>query len=137
MIAVGTLFFAKDTKRVLFLMRNNTKTRNTWGMVSGKVESTEGIMEGLFREIHEELGRNPVIIKMIPLDLYTSEDNGFEFYSYIFVVEKEFIPLLNSEHAGYCWVELDKHPKPLHPGLWNSINTDAVREKIKFVENLY
>jgi 8-oxo-dGTP pyrophosphatase MutT (NUDIX family) len=137
MIAVGALFYAKNTQRVLFLMRNNTRTKNTWGMVSGKLDPNEAVMAGLQREINEELGCNPDILKIIPIDIYTSEDAGFTFYSYIFVIENEFLPILNSENAGYCWVTLDKHPKPLHPGLWNSINTDVISKKIKFIEHIF
>jgi hypothetical protein len=51
-------------------------------------------------------------------------------------VEKEFIPILNAEHSGYAWTEIEKYPKPLHPGIWASLNTDVILEKIKFVQDL-
>jgi 8-oxo-dGTP pyrophosphatase MutT (NUDIX family) len=136
MIAAGTLFYALSTKRFLFLMRNNTRTKNTWGLVGGKINSHENVAEGLKRELTEEIGEFPQIIKQIPLETFTSMDDEFKYHSFIFVVEKEFIPILNAEHSGYAWTEIEKYPKPLHPGIWASLNTDVILEKIKFVQDL-
>lgn len=49
----------------------------------------------------------------------------------------EFLPILNEEHRGFCWVELDDHPKPLHPGVWRTINFEAVTKKIKTIEKIF
>jgi 8-oxo-dGTP pyrophosphatase MutT (NUDIX family) len=137
MIASGALFFSIHTKRFLFLLRNNTRTKNTWGLCGGKLIEGESVIEGLNREIEEEIGFLPKTEKIIPLDKFVSFDGGFEYHSFIFVLENEFIPILNDEHDGYCWVSLEKHPKPLHPGLWNSISTKEILEKIKYVEGAY
>jgi 8-oxo-dGTP pyrophosphatase MutT (NUDIX family) len=117
-------------------MRNNTRTKNTWGLVGGKINSHENVAEGLKRELTEEIGEFPQIIKQIPLETFTSMDDEFKYHSFIFVVEKEFIPILNAEHSGYAWTEIEKYPKPLHPGIWASLNTDVILEKIKFVQDL-
>lgn len=133
MIAAGVLFYSLSTRRFLFLLRNNTRTKETWGMPGGKLHSDENTMTGLLRELSEELGSYPPILKYIPLETFTSMDEEFTYHSFIFVIEKEFIPILNSEHSGYAWAELDKYPKPLHPGVWNTINIDVILDKIKLV----
>ena len=51
-------------------------------------------------------------------------------------VEEEFPPILNDEHCGYAWVGDDKYPKPLHPGLFSTINIDNVVEKLASLKNL-
>jgi hypothetical protein len=40
------------------------------------------------------------------------------------------MPKLNGEHIGYAWVSGERYPKPLHPGLFNMINFDIVRDKL-------
>ena len=117
-------------------MRNNTRTKNTWGLVGGKIHENENIMDGLYRELTEEIGEFPPIIKQIPLETFTSMDEEFKYHSFIFVVENEFIPKLNSEHSGYAWSDIEKYPKPLHPGMWANLNTKVILDKIKLVQGL-
>ena len=105
-------------------------------MPGGKLHSDENVITGLMRELKEELGDFPVILKHIPLETFTSMDDEFKYHSFIFVIEDEFIPRLNEEHSGYAWAKIEKYPKPLHPGLWNSINTDVILDKIKLIEEL-
>jgi hypothetical protein len=49
----------------------------------------------------------------------------------IFVEIPEFIPKLNDEHCGYAWVGDGQYPKPLHPGLFSTVNFDVVQSKLK------
>jgi len=134
--AAGALFYSVETKRFLFLLRNNTRTRGTWGMPGGKLNHEENIIEGLRRELVEELGAIPEIIKYIPLEKFTSMDSEFQYHSFIFLVNNEFLPKLNNEHSGYAWTSLEKYPRPLHPGLFQSFKIDVILEKIKFIQNL-
>lgn len=136
MEAAGAIFYSQATHRVLFLLRNNTKTKNTWGIVGGKLAPGENIMSGLAREIKEELGFSPSVIKQIPLETFTSVDEEFKYHSFIFITDSEFIPILNSEHSGYAWVTLEKYPRPLHPGVWNTLNVDVIMEKIKSLKDI-
>ena len=53
--ASGCLFYAKSTKRFLFLNRQQ-KQKGTWGMVGGSTHDTETPWQGLQREIIEEIG---------------------------------------------------------------------------------
>ncbi len=134
---VGTLFFSKNTKRYLFLLRHGARFSNTWGLVGGKIEKNETILEALNREIIEEIGMMPDIIKYIPIESFTSNDNQFQYHTYICQVNNEFLPILNHEHVGYCWTSLPNYPKPLHPGVWNIFNFDVIKEKIKTIETIF
>lgn len=137
MISSGGLFYSQETHRFLFLLRNHTRTKDTWGMSGGKIHSDETVISGLKRELAEELGELPEIIKFIPLETFTSSDEGFKYHSFIFVIDKEFIPKLNEEHSGYSWSLINKYPKPLHPGLFQSINTEVIINKIKLINILF
>lgn len=132
--AAGALFFSKSTKRYLFLLRDDDTHANTWGLVGGRVEANESIVECLKREIIEEIGEKE-ISKIIPLDLYTSQDEKFEYHTFACIVENEFVPLLNHEHKGYCWTTIDGVPKPIHPALYNSIHVDEMKSKLQSLEN--
>ena len=104
-----------------------------WGIVGGTNEGIETPWEGLRREIKEEIGSLPEIKKTIPLETFVSNDDHFNFHTYLCVVEKEFIPVLNDEHDGYAWVEFGNWPKPLHQGLKNTLTSKINKEKLKTV----
>lgn len=133
---VGALIYAKSTNRYLFLLRNKTKHAGSWGIVGGKIEEGETVMQGLIREIQEEIGLNYSKKKFIPLETFTADNRKFAYYTFVVSTDEEFVPKLNAEHRGYCWVELDDHPRPLHPGLWRSFNFDIVKKKIKTLESI-
>ena len=134
--AAGALFYSKKTKRYLFLLRDDDTYQNTWGLVGGRVENKETIIAALKREIFEEIGEIK-IEKSIPLDLYTSSDQKFEYHTFVCIVENEFIPQLNHEHKGYCWTTLTGIPKPIHPALYNSMNMEELKNKLVALEILF
>jgi 8-oxo-dGTP pyrophosphatase MutT (NUDIX family) len=82
----------------------------------------------------EEIGGTINDAKLIPLEKFTSDNDKFIYHTFIVPVEEEFVPVLNNEHRGYCWVSLEDHPKPLHPGVWRTINFEAVVAKIRTLE---
>lgn len=133
---VGTFIYSTSTHRYLFLLRNSTKYAGTWGLAGGKVDANEQILASLTRELKEELGYEFHDIKVIPIEKFTSDNGHFAYHTFLISVEEEFVPILNYEHRGYCWVSLEDHPKPLHPGVWRTINFTAVMEKIKTLEKV-
>jgi 8-oxo-dGTP pyrophosphatase MutT (NUDIX family) len=136
-VCSGGLFLAKDTKRFLFLLRTQGKTAGTWGLVGGKKEPTDLTpFDALHREINEEVGKTPPIKKIIPLELFTSNDQQFQYNTYVLVVDKEFIPTLNIEHAGYAWCDFNAWPKPLHQGVKTSLSNKTIRTKIELLLEL-
>ncbi len=135
--AAGCLVFARDTGRVLTLLRSNTRHSNTWGLVGGKVDAGETVITGLLREMQEEIGC-VAVVKTVPLETFTSNDSNFAFYTFMCVVDREFIPQLNHEHAGYAWTTIDNLPRPLHPGVYATIAVDdVIREKAHVVARQY
>ena len=136
-ICSGGIFLAKDTKRFLFLLRTQGKTARTWGLVGGRKEPTDiTAYDALTREIQEEVGKIPTIRKTIPLELFVSNDQHFQYNTYVLLVDKEFIPTLNEEHAGYSWCDYDNFPKPLHQGVKNSFSNKIIKAKIELLLDL-
>ena len=131
----GALIYCRTTHRYLFLLRNNSKHSGSWGLVGGKIEKHESIIDGLHREINEEIGSIDYE-KIVPIEKFTSENGRFFFHTYAIVVDCEFVPTLNHEHRGYCWVPLKDHPRPLHPGVWRSFKFTEVIEKLNTIETL-
>ena len=134
--AAGALFLSTQTKRFLFLMRADDTYTDTWATVGGRAELGETVIESLSREIQEEIGFLPIVRKTIPVDLFVSNDGKFEFHMFVCLVDKEFIPNLNSEHKGYAWSGIDNFPKPLHPALYNALKNNELKSKIESVLDL-
>lgn len=134
--AAGALFLSTQTKRFLFLMRADDTYTDTWATVGGRAELSETVIESLSREIQEEIGFLPIVRKTIPVDLFVSTDGKFEFHMFVCLVDKEFIPNLNSEHKGYAWSGIDNFPKPLHPALYNALKNNELKNKIQSVLDL-
>lgn len=124
--AAGIFFYSIDTKRYLYLLRSSEKN---WSIPGGKLEQNETIYDGLKRECLEEMGYFPNNAKIIPIQKFINYD--FTYHTFFCAVDYEFIPNLNYEHAGYAWVEEVLYPKPLHPGLYNTISFDIVQNKLK------
>jgi len=133
---VGTFIYSVSTQRYLFLLRNSSKHSGTWGLAGGKIESGEQLLDSLYRELNEELGLDFRANKVIPIEKFTSDNHKFTYNTFLIPIAEEFVPKLNFEHRGFCWVSLDDHPKPLHPGVWRTVNFKAVVEKIKTLETV-
>ena len=133
MKAVGVWFYSINTKRYLYLLRNDVKNPGTWGLAGGKVEEGESLLVAIQRECTEELGSMPDYIRMVPLEQFTSGDDCFRYHTFFCCVAEEFIPILNEEHLGYAWIDTMTWPKPMHPGLWNTVNFDAIKTKIETI----
>ena len=129
-IGCGALIYSIQTKRYLFLLRNQKRHAGSWGLVGGGVEPDETPVQALHREIQEEIGIVD-ILKIIPLEKFTADNTNFEYHTYLCTVETEFVPILNNEHRGYAWTALADHPKPLHPGVWRTFSFRSIVDKIK------
>lgn len=132
-ICSGALFYAKSTRRVLLLQKAHGKHTGTWGLVGGTNVQGETPWQGLQREIAEEIGLVPEVIKSISLETFVSNDNVFNFHTYLCVIKEEFVPVLSSEHCAWAWTTIDYAPKPLHQGLRSSFGNKAIRSKLQTV----
>jgi dATP pyrophosphohydrolase len=116
-VGAGVLFCARDTKRMLFVLRSSTcESPNTWCCLGGGVEPGETLEQGVRREVMEE-GGFTAPFDLIPM--HVDNQGDFTFHNYFAWVEKEFTPVLNNEHTEYKWSS--ELPTPIHPGLLRSI----------------
>lgn len=119
--ASGVLIKATETNRVLLLLRNDYPyAPNTWSMVSGTIETGESSLEGLKREVNEELSIDPNIItyRFMGSELLY---NKISFTWYEGLTHKEFIPKLDEENLDYGWFDINNLPEPLYPGTLDKI----------------
>lgn len=134
--AVGIWFYAINTQRYLYLLRNDPRHPGTWGLPGGKMDAGETLIQAIERECSEEMGSMPQYIRLAPLEKFTSADHGFVYHTFFCSVATEFTPVLNDEHVGWAWIDSGHWPKPMHPGLWSTVNFDAVREKTSVMERV-
>jgi 8-oxo-dGTP pyrophosphatase MutT (NUDIX family) len=129
----GALFLSQDTRRFLLVQKAAGKKEGIWGLVGGKAEAGESVWQALQREVVEEIGSMPEIVKALPLETFVSDDTHFDFQTYICIVRQEFIPKLSDEHKGWAWCEIESWPKPTHQGIRNTFTNKAIRAKIQTV----
>lgn len=136
--AAGVVFLAKDTGRCLLQLRNSDKRfKNTWGFWGGMIERGETPYECIQRELEEEIGFVPELKKLNPIDVYQSKDRNFYYYSFVAVVDNEFIPKLNGESAGYAWVDIGVWPQPLHNGARLTLNKNGGTDKLQTILKIH
>jgi len=132
-VCSGALLYAKKTGRFLLLQKSHGKHAGTWGLVGGTNITGETPWQGLQREIAEEIGSVPAMLKTIPLETFVSNDKIFNFHTYLCVLDTEFTPVLSDEHCGWAWATIDRAPKPLHQGLRNSFSSKIIRTKLQTI----
>ena len=128
-ISAGIFFYSKNTKRYLYLLRNDKSP--SWSIPGGKIDKNETLLIGLERECLEEMSVWNKDWKLIPIQKFTN--NTFTYHTFFCEIDNEFIPTLNDEHCGYAWVKDEHYPKPLHPGLFSTVNIDIVQEKLSIL----
>lgn len=125
--AAGIFFYSSSTDRFLYLLRTDARNQS-WSIPGGGIEADETLLDGLTRECSEEMNIDITSFKLIPIQKFVN--NNFVYHTFFCSVDDEFIPKLNHEHCGYAWVGNDQYPKPLHSGLFSTINFDLVKEKL-------
>jgi hypothetical protein len=117
----GILFLSKNTKRILLILENQKWTVPTFPRRSTLLEDVRDLLDDYSQG------------KLIPLELYLSEDKGFEYGTYICLVDQEF---LTTASNTICWSDIDNLPKQLHNGLKTTLNSSVIRTKIDTVLEL-
>jgi hypothetical protein len=116
----GVLFISLDTQRILLVYENTKWTVPTFEII-------DNIFDDGQRLILKYTGDRG---KLLPIELYLSEDKGFEYGTYICLVNTEF---LTTESNTICWSSLVDLPKGLHSGLKSTILNPLIRAKIDTV----
>jgi hypothetical protein len=117
----GLLFLAKTTGRILLILDNDRWTVPTFQRNNSLLEDADILLNQYAR------GR------IVPIELYLSEDRGFEYGTYVCVVDQEFLTVSSKT---VCWADLDCLPKQLHSGLRTTLNNQVIRVKIETVMEL-
>ncbi len=117
----GLLFLAKTTSRILLILEDSKWTVPTFVRKSTLLDDAAGLLEKYSK------GR------IVPIELYLSEDRGFEYGTYVCLVDQEF---LTTDAETIAWSNLDYLPKQLHNGLKTTLNNTQIRTKIETVLEL-
>lgn len=116
--AAGIVFVAPDGD-ILLLRRAPTEKNfgGHWSLPGGGVDAGETPEQGALREAREEIGAE--IPSGSPGRLLDRRitPTGLAFHTFAFPVTEKFTPVLNDEHTGYAWANLDMLPGPLHPAV--------------------
>ena len=117
----GLLFLAKNTGRILLILEDSRWTVPTFERQSVLLEDAAPLLKEYSQ------GR------ILPIELYLSEDRGFEYGTYVCLVEDEFLTLAANTVA---WCDLNFLPKQLHTGLKVTLGNEIIRTKIETILEL-
>jgi hypothetical protein len=117
----GLLFLSKTTGRILLILEDQKWTVPTFIRNSTLLEDADDLMNSY------NVGR------ILPIELYVSEDKGFEYGTYVCLADLEF--QTNSTRT-YAWCSLDHLPRDLHSGLKYTLNNQLNRTKISTILEL-
>lgn len=117
----GLLFLSISTKKILLVLENQCWTVPTFQRKNSLLDDASNLFNDYAKG------------KVLPIELYMSEDRGFEYGTYVCLVEQEFI--LNKE-ISYAWCKIDSMPKNLHSGLKYTLNNQITKTKIETIMEL-
>lgn len=114
----GLLFLDKKTGRILLIFEDSKWTVPTFPRQAALLEDAQELLA------QYKQGR------ILPIELYLSEDKGFEYGTYVCVVDGEFLTIAADT---ICWSSLNNLPKNLHTGLKTTLNNQLIRAKIETI----
>ena len=117
----GLLFLSKTTSRILLILEDQKWTVPTFARNSTLLQDAEKLMSDY------------AIGRILPIELYLSEDRGFEYGTYVCLTDSEF---LTAASQTICWASFDHLPKNLHAGLKTTFNNQLIRTKIDTILEL-
>jgi hypothetical protein len=117
----GLLFLAKTTGRILLILEDSKWTVPTFSRSAALLEDASVLLNSY------HAGR------IVPIELYLSEDRGFEYGTYICLVEEEF---LTTTASTICWSDINHLPKQLHAGLKTTLSNQIIKTKIETIMEL-
>lgn len=117
----GLLFLAKTTKRILLILEDAKWTVPTFSRNKSLLEDVTPLTENFSNG------------KILPIELYLSEDRGFEYGTYVCLVDQEF---LTTKAESIAWCGLDHLPKNLHNGLKATLQNSIIQSKISTILEL-
>jgi hypothetical protein len=116
----GILFISKKSFRVFLILDNLKWTVPSFSKKENVFDDSKDLILTLTGSVN----------KLIPIELYVSQDNGFEFNTYVCLVDSEFVPAGNET---YAWANIDQLPKSIHAGLKSSLSNKLTRSKLETI----
>lgn len=117
----GLLFLSKSSRRILLIFADNQWTVPTFSRKTTLLEDSKSLLDQYSQG------------KILPIELYLSEDKGFEYGTYICLVDQEF---LTQAVPTIAWCDLKFLPKQLHNGLKTTLNNSIIKAKIDTILEL-
>lgn len=122
--AAGILFVSNG--KALLLKRSNTESHpKEWAFPGGHIEEGETPEQAALREFQEECG---LAYTGELSQIMRTNDGDVEFTTFLAQAPEQFKPILNDEHTGFGWFELDDYPNKTHPQVKSLFQTDKVRD---------
>jgi len=119
----GLLFFSTNTGRVLLVLEDTKWTVPTFPRLDNLLKDAHPLIDSYYGK--------PA--RVLPIELYLSEDKGFEYGTYVCLVKDEFLTTVSSTIS---WGSLNNLPKQLHTGLKNTLNNPIIRTKLDTILEL-
>lgn len=115
----GILFLSKSSKRIMLILNDQHKwTVPTFEKKTTILEDSKSILDKFSKG------------KIVPIELYLSEDKGFEYGTYVCLVSDEF---LSQKEKTISWCSLEHLPKQLHNGLKVTLNNAIIKAKLETI----
>jgi hypothetical protein len=114
----GLLFLSKKTERILLILEDQKWTVPTFPRKSTLLDDANTLLASFSSG------------KIIPIELYLSEDRGFEYGTYVCLVSDEF---LTTAVDTLAWCTFKNLPKSMHNGLKNTLNNQIIQTKISTI----
>jgi len=117
----GLLFLSKSTGKILLIHQDEKWTIPTFVRESSILEDARTLLEQYSHG------------KILPIELYLSFDKGFEYGTYVCLVDQEFLIL---GIKTYAWCSMDDLPKNLHNGLKQTLQNNIIKLKLNTILEL-
>ena len=118
-IVGGVLIKCVKTNRVFLLLRNDRTP--IWSLMSGGIDKGEDVLDGIKREMYEELFVKPSNFTFKFVGVEHIPNRNMEFHYYQGFTNTEFKPILDEENLNFGWFDLTTLPSPLFNGLKEKI----------------
>lgn len=132
--AAGTIFVGPEG-HILLLLRSSKEGNYAghWGLPGGGVDAGETPESAAVREAREEMGDQAPTGRKRLLDQRRTPNNWI-FHTFAQACGNCFVPVLNDEHSGYGWFELDMLPTPIHPAIEATLKDCRVKDGLELHE---
>lgn len=114
----GILYLSKSTGRILLIHEDHKWTVPTFARLGSLLDDASILLS------------NYSVGKIVPIELYLSEDRGFEYGTYVCIVDREFLTV---DSSSFAWCSLQDLPKNLHGGLKITLHNQIIRTKIETI----